>query len=308
MEFDENLNPIEDRTSGGQNTNPASGGEQTPRPAQPTWSQTPSASQPTYTQPPVKQTVPTSSRGGMSTGILTLLIIVFVGLIGIAMTAIATGDTSASSDNYLDGITVSGEGVVYATPDIAKLDFGVTESAKDIDDVREEIDNRIDKILDALDEFNIDDDDIKTVDYNLYPESDYRYSPARITGYTGRHTFTLTIRDLDDVNDIVDTVTKAGANEVGNIFFTVEDPNEWVEDARKDAIDEARDMAKSIAKSADVKLGKLLSIQENVGNPYDTRYDYGYGYGGGEEVKISPNIEPGSQEIRVSVTLRYKLG
>lgn len=313
VEFDENLNPIEDSNSGGQNNNPSP--SESGQPAQPNWTQTQTPKvEPTPVQPPVEQkpfqaetAKPEATRqpsNGMSGGILTLLIIVFVGLMAIAITAIATSGQGGSSDNYADGITVSGNGVVYATPDIAKLRFGVAETAKTVEDVSEKVEERIEKILDALDEFDIDNEDIKTVDYNLYPERNYKYSPPRITGYTNRSFFALTIRELDDVDDIIDAVTKAGANEVGNITFTVENPEEWVEEARADAIDEAKDKAKSIAKSADTKLGKLISIQENVGNPYDVNYGYGLGGGG---IEARPNIEAGSQEIRVNVTLRYQL-
>jgi hypothetical protein len=317
VEFDENLNPIEDNNSGGQNNNPAQ--PEPGQPAMPNWTQaqTPKvepfqagATRPetTYTQPPIQQPVQQPTRqphAGMSGAILTLLVIVFVGLMAITITAMTTGGQGSSVDNYADGITVSGDGVVYATPDIAELNFGVFETAKTVEDVTDKVDGSIEKVIEALDEFDIDDEDIKTVDFNLYPESDYRYSPARITGYTSHHSFALTIRNLDDVNDIVDAVTKAGANEVGNITFTVEDPQEWIDNARDDAIKEAKDKAKAIAKSADTKLGKLLSIQENIGNPYEPMYDYGMG---GGMMEKAPNIESGSQEIRVNVTLRYQLG
>lgn len=322
VEFDENLNPIEDQPTGGQHINPVP--SQDPAPA-PSWTQ-PSPSQPaTEDNPPKPEPIipaptqsppapaaaatPTPIAGrGISSGIFALAAIVILGLIGVAMTAIATSGQSNPSSTLAEGITVYGEGVVYATPDIAKLNFGVTETARTIEEVRAKIDDRVDNILNSLDNFDVDDKDIQTGNYSLSPDNDFRYSPPRITGYTGRHTFTLTIRELGSVNDIVDAITQAGANEVGNITFTVEDPEEWVTSARDRAMDQAQTRARAIAESADTHLGKLLSIQESVGNPYDQPIPYGFGGGVMEDMVLSPNIEPGSQEVRVKVTLRYEIG
>lgn len=316
IEFDENLNPIEGGKPSGDRKDdmppiyqgPA---QEPPRPSVgPRGTEGPPPTPPPPPPRPAQQMPPPPPPPppgrGIGTGILWVAVIGLIIITGLAIFWTTSSGTTPSDE--LEGITVTGEGIAYATADIARVRFGVQETANSVDTVRDRLNDKIDRVRDELDELNIDDKDIKTVEYNLYPERDYRYNPSRITGYTGRHSYLVTIRDLDDINDVVDAITRAGANDVSNVTFDLDDPDEYVEEAREEAIEEAKDKAADIAKSADIKLGKLISIRENVGgitDPYRYAYD---GLGGGEEVEVGPNIEPGSQEIRVTVTLTYKIG
>lgn len=313
IEFDENLNPIE----GGRPTEdlppvyqgPASSPEEGPA-----WRE-PEPSRPTPPPPPPQQPIwqtpppaPREPRGrGLGIALTWLVGLVIVCVFAVAALAVyRTTGTGSTTPNQPEGITVTGEGISYATADIAKIQFGVQETAGTVNAVRDQLDSKISKVKNALDNLNIADKDIKTVEYSLYPERDYRYNPPRITGYTGRHSYLVTIRNLDKVNDVVDAITKAGVNDIGNVAFDIDNPDQWVQEARVDAIKEAKDKAQSIADEAEIKLGKLVSIQEYVSGgiePYPYRYD---GMGGGEE-PASPSIEPGSQEIHVTVTLVYKI-
>jgi uncharacterized protein YggE len=209
-----------------------------------------------------------------------------------------------------EGLNVSADGLVYATPDIAKLNAGVQEIGRDTATVQASVGQKIDAIKTKLHELGIEDKDIKTAEFGIYP--DYGNVPITSTtkprSYTGRHVLEITIRDLSKVNAVADGVVTSGANEVQNVYFTVEDSDSWYQQARSQAITKAKAKAEQLAKDADIKLGKLLSISENGGGGpiYYDRALPGYGGGiGGSDVKTS--LEPGNLEIHAYVTLVYQI-
>jgi len=315
IEFDENLNPIEGGKPTGDDMPPIYQGPMQEPPAPEPIRQTPPPQTPPPTPPPPPASrwqtpTPPPPRGphhgkGFGMGLIWLVVVGSLVVAGLAVTNIDFG--TSSDGNQPQGITVYGEGIAYASPDIAKVRFSVQYTARTVTAVRDNLDGKITDVRDRLDNFDIASKDIKTVEYSLYPERDYNRTPAYITGYTGRHSLEVTVRDLDKVNDVVDAITKVGVNDISNVTFDIDDPDEWIKEARTDAVKEAKNKAKDIADDADIKLGKLISIQESVGG-IGTPIYYDYGRGGGEDMAVSPSIEPGSQEIRVNVTLIYKIG
>jgi len=289
MEFDENLNPMPEK------------------PKQPEPAQTPQSNW----APPIRPN-PTQKRVSPSPttiiGIIAGVVIILGGII--VANRFNAPTPPATINGQSEGLNVSSEGVVYATPDIAKLRFGVQQIGPDAGRVEEQISDSIANIKDALGDQDIDDKDIKTVSFGVYP--DYGAYPlnenSRIRSYTGSHILEVTIRDLDTVNDIASAVIKAGANQVENVYFTVEDPEEWYQEARSQAVSKAKAKAEQLAKEADIRLGKLISINENTsGGPiyYDRAISSPGGFGGGGE--FDTGIESGSLEIRAYVTLIYQI-
>ena len=289
MEFDENLNPMPEK----------------PKQPEPTQAPQSNWTPPTRPNPTQKRVSPSPTT---IIGIIAGVVIILGGIIVANRFNAPTPPSTINGQS--EGLNVSSEGIVYATPDIAKLRFGVQQIGPDAGKVEEQISDSIANIKDALGDQDIDDKDIKTVSFGVYP--DYGAYPlnenSRIRSYTGRHILEVTIRDLDTVNDIASAVIKAGANQVENVYFTVEDPEEWYQEARSQAVSKAKAKAEQLAKEADIRLGKLVSINENTsGGPiyYDHAISSPGGFGGGGE--FDTGIESGSLEIRAYVTLIYQI-
>ena len=131
--------------------------------------------------------------------------------------------------------------------------------------------------------------------------------PPEIVGYTVQQTVSVKVRDFSKVGSLLSEVVQSGANSVSQLSFTLDDPTEVQNQARAEAIQKAKDKAKSIAKAGRFDLGRLLSIEEGEGY-YPV---YKYGLGGAESMAMdaapAPTIQPGSQDIQVTVTLRYEI-
>ena len=115
----------------------------------------------------------------------------------------------------------------------------------------------------------------------------------------------MKIRELSKAGDIVAGMVDNGANTVSGPSFTVDDPTELQNEARREAIAEAKEKAKAIAEAGGFRLGKLISINEGSSFPQPFPYMLEFGGKGGDFG--GPAIEPGSQEIRVNVTLSYEI-
>lgn len=221
--------------------------------------------------------------------------------------------------------SVSGEGKVVVVPDVAKVSFSVTtEGGKDLATINTENTNQYNKIVDFLKGKNIPKEDIETTQssvnpryqtYNCYqtysPTSAVRpCPPSEIVGYTVKKSVSVKIRDFAKIGEVMAGVVDNGANEVSGLNFTIDDRSKAENEAREEAIKQAKEKAETIAKAGGFRLGNLLSIDENSVRPY---YDMpmmateAYGLGGATKASPAPSIEPGSDEISVNVYLRYEI-
>jgi hypothetical protein len=131
--------------------------------------------------------------------------------------------------------------------------------------------------------------------------------PASIVGYTVTQSVDVKMRDFKKVSDIMGGVVTNGANQVGSLSFTTDDPTAVQDQARADAIAKAKVKAESMAKAGGFKLGRLLNISENGYNPYPV-YNESLGLSAkAAPAAPTPTIEPGSQETTIDVTMQYEI-
>lgn len=202
-------------------------------------------------------------------------------------------------------IDIQGEGKVVAIPNVAEVDISVISEAKTPDKAAQDNIEKVNKIIVFLKSKNIDEKDIKTINYNLSPKYQYSKGKSEIIGYAQSQTLLVKIRKFEQVGAIVKGVVEAGANQIGDLRFTIDDPEIYKTQAREKAILNAKQKAKSLAEAAGIKLGKIIDIVEGsvyFPQPYYLKEE-AYGVGGGGIP--APSIERGSQEITVSVTVKF---
>lgn len=166
--------------------------------------------------------------------------------------------------DFPPAISVSGEASVAAPPDLAQIDAGVASDAKTAHEAAEANNAAMAKVLQALKAANIDARDYQTSRLSLQPQ----YAPNRpgqstITGYRASNRVAIKLRDVTKVAGVIDTLVAAGANDVGNIYFSVAEPSKLLDEAREKAVADARRKAEIYAKAAGVTLGAPLNISED---------------------------------------------
>lgn len=238
-------------------------------------------------------------------------IIVGVWLIILTRNSMKTFNYIGRSAEQKNTMFVTGMGKATAIPDIAKIDLGILTRAATVADAQSQNTNKINKITSLLkNDFKIESKDIQTSNYSIYPEYNWTNGKSEINGYAVNETLSVKIRSLDKISAIIQKSGEIGLNQVGSLNFDIDKRDEVLAKARTEAIQKAKEKAESIASAADIKLGRILSINEsNQGGvqpyPYYAKMD-GIGIGG-EMGAPSPSIETGSNEITVNVTIEYEL-
>jgi len=201
---------------------------------------------------------------------------ILLALAACAPTAVGAAGTSEATSRQ---ITVNGIGQVYVAPDIAYINVGVRSLAETVADALEQNNAQARTIKDALVAQGVDEKDIQTSSFNVYPQPEYDFQ-GQITRnlYAVENTVYLTVRDLQNLGTLLDVVAENGANNIYGITFDLQDKSEAQKTARQMAVDAGRAQAQELANMAGVKLGKLTSISSF--SSYPAPY-YGYGMGGG---------------------------
>ncbi|MGD0576778.1 MAG: SIMPL domain-containing protein [Candidatus Staskawiczbacteria bacterium] len=214
-------------------------------------------------------------------------------------------------------ITVSGEGKVYAKPDVAVVSLGVTTTGATVADVATSNTIKMNSVIDAVKKMGIADKDIQTTTYNLTPDYNSAQvvynmpmmpagNSSKIIGYTLEQDIQVKIRDFTKIGDILSVTASSGANQIGDLQFTIDNPDQYKNEAEADAIAKAKTNAQSLAKASGIQLGKLINVQ--VGNNYyPAAYNSPMMAGASSAAVPSPTVEPGQQEIDMTVNLIYQV-
>jgi uncharacterized protein YggE len=181
----------------------------------------------------------------------------------IASTAFAV-PAHAEADQPPSFISVTGEARFSVPPDLAQIDAGVTSEAKSAREASDANNAAMGKVLLALKGSGLDEKDYQTSRLSLQPQysSAKSGSPASIVGYRASNRVTIRLPDVTKVANVIDTLVTAGANEIGGINFMVSQASKLLDDAREQAVADARRKAEIYAKAAGVTLGAPLSISE----------------------------------------------
>jgi hypothetical protein len=120
-------------------------------------------------------------------------------------------------------------------------------------------------VLLALKGAGIEEKDVQTARLSLQPQyAPNRPPPNVIVGYQASNRVAIKLRDVGKVADVIDTLVGAGVNEIGGVSFMVAAASKLLDEARTQAVADARRKAEIYAAAAGVTLGAPLSISEET--------------------------------------------
>ena len=205
-------------------------------------------------------------------------------------------------DVQQDQIRVTGTATITAEPDIAATDVGVQTYHKEVDVAVAQNNRAIDAIISALRQQGIAEDDMRTSQFSIYPQRDYTNNrPNEIVGYQVNNMISVTMRDLDAIGETLQAAIDAGANSINGVNFTVEDPTVLRDEARAEAIKDARRRAEIMAEAAGIQLGDVTYISEmSYPGPVMMRAEYDKA-----AADSGVPIESGELELTISVEVTF---
>lgn len=235
-----------------------------------------------------------------------LIILSISGIVDIS-NKIKQGKYIGQESEFKNSIVISETGEVYSKPDLAIINFSVIKEAKTIAEAMSENSEKMNNVIQAMKDQGIEDKDLKTTNFSIFPRYEYAdgtYGKRVLVGYQVSQQLQVKIREMEKIGTIIEQASSAGANDIGELRFTIDDEEELKKQARAQAVEKAKTKAQELAVQLNVKLGKVISFNESFFMPYyDTRMMM-EGIGGAAEV---PNIETGENKITVSVTVTYEI-
>jgi uncharacterized protein len=217
--------------------------------------------------------------------------------------------TAADSNGATQGITVSGEGKVTGQPDIALLSLGISTVQPTVAQARDAAATTMQALIDSVKGNGVAEKDVQTTQLNISPEYDYSVaSTPKIIGYRLTNTVTIKVRDINKTSDVLDGAVAAGGDmtQVQSISFTIDKPDDLKDQARADAVNDAKARAQRLADTAGVKLGKAIAISETNYTPPGPLI-YGADAAAGTAKQTSTPIEPGTLDVDLTVQVTFAI-
>jgi uncharacterized protein len=261
---------------------------------------------------------------------MIVVLVLALGIVALGVLALLR-DKILQSNEYQFSVTAQGK--VTAPPDIATVNFNVQSViSKNIGDIVKDGNTKMNAIVAALTALKIDKADIQTSQYQLTPIYNYPVITSKaystdssspvssgamisstqtvLQGYQLTEGVTVKIRDLTIVGDAIQQAINAGANQAGDVSFTIDDQDKLKFEARADAIAKAIQNAKDIAKQSGLKLGKLINVSDGY-SPIPVYASYNMksmdASGSAAQAVPAPSIQSGSLDVTDNVTLTYKV-
>jgi uncharacterized protein len=201
-------------------------------------------------------------------------------------------------------LDVVATGEVNRIPDVARINAGVVTQAPTATEAISGNARQMASVRAALKAAGIADRDIQTSSINLNP--DYRYEDGRnpvLTGYRASNEVTVRFRDIANAGRILDALVAQGANQINGPTFSLDKPEEALDEARIEALSIARRRAELYARQLGRRVGRILSVSEAGGGvpqpmPVMMRE---------QAADAASKIDPGEQAVSVSLAVSFEL-
>lgn len=254
-----------------------------------------------------------ASEKGVRLAVLAVGVMLVLFLLAKTVQEVRAWGTMIPGANY---VTVEGEGRVTAIPNIASVSFSVSEEKATVAEAQKVATEKTDAALKAVKDLGIEDKDVKTASYQVYPQYEYETcypgtycgSSSRIRGYQVSQTITVKIRDTEKVGAVLGALGDAGVSNLSGPSFEIDDMETLKAEARAKAIAAAKEKAKTLSKDLGVSLGGVSSFWEQTDPGYPMPY---YGMGGemamSAKADAAPSIPVGENEIIIKVSVTYQI-
>lgn len=208
-------------------------------------------------------------------------------------------------------VTIYGEGRATYQPDTATINLGVqVERVGTADAALKQLNDKMSAVINAVKAQSVPAEDVTTQNYSVYPQYDYINGRSVLVGYTANQQLAVKVRSIEDnntekVNNVISAASTAGVNQINGVYFDISNYADFQQEARLKAIADAKKKAEETAKNSGLRLGKLISLNDNNSPTPPMPYYYGdaaQGRGGG-----GASVPSGNQEVVVTIGLTYEL-
>jgi uncharacterized protein YggE len=183
----------------------------------------------------------------------------------IALVPLAGAQTVPVQPQPSPGISVVGDGIVLAQPNVARITLGAEVFDPSLTNAQAEAARRMDAVVARLKADGIADDDIRTVSFNITPQYDQRGDQNQpvLRGYQVQNLVAVRSTNVAGLGPLLDDAVSAGATRISGISFESDNMEALKGQARDQAMQNATSKAQQLARDAGVSLGRPTSVEES---------------------------------------------
>jgi uncharacterized protein YggE len=229
------------------------------------------------------------------------------------LACLAPGTTRGDGIEDVATLTVRGHAELHKPSDRMRLQVGVVTENEEAKAALDENSARMAKVVAALTKTGLTEQEYETGRFSIRPVYSHRprNAPAewrpQIVGYEVANSLLVRTRKLELAGELIETANRAGANSIDAIVFDLANPRTHRAEAIATATTNARSDAGILARSADLKLVRVISISlDDAGRrpPAPSVARAGLAIA---EAAVAPPIRPGEVTVQASVTIVYEI-
>jgi hypothetical protein len=200
-------------------------------------------------------------------------------------------------------IVTSGEAEVKRAADRAWVSINAESRSKDPKEAQRLNTEAMTAVMAKLKGMALGADAIRTTSFELHPEFDYTDGRQRLRGYVARNSIEVRVDDVTRVGEVLTAAVTSGATTVGGLRFDLKDRQAAEREALQMAVQSARARADAVAAGADVKIDRIIRIEDHRADIPEPPRPMTMRMGAQEAMAADVPVTPGHLTIRASVTL-----
>lgn len=198
-------------------------------------------------------------------------------------------------------IIVTGEGVIQATPNQARVTVGSESRSKNSKEAQQRNAEIMTAVQQKFGALGIPKDAIRTIAIDLQPEFDYANGKQVARGYVARNTIEVRVDDFAKLSEVIDAAVASGATNLHGLRFDVKERAQLESSALQAAVKDGMAKAQAIASGAQKAIDRVLRIEEQFtggGGPVPMMREFAMA-----KADASTPVAAGEIEIRAQVRL-----
>lgn len=241
---------------------------------------------------------------------LSFVLAIILGIFTYSNPAQADSNSCSKKGKYSTRIiSVTGKGIVKASPDMAIVNFAIVTLGKTPEAARSENAKISKEVLNAAKKAKVKEKDTRLEVLNVYEKTEYRSGKRHKLGYEATREFSVDLYELDKLPELISSVINSGANRLSNVQYSIKDKdsvrNEALQKAVKDAKSKAELMLDALGRES---LGKILVIDEEYfNNPSPMRFRGGAMFAKAETAAEPEAFAQGDLEYSASIKATFSL-
>jgi uncharacterized protein YggE len=167
----------------------------------------------------------------------------------------------------------------------------------------------MDAVIAAVKEEGVEEKDIRTQQFSLNPVYDWTEQGQVFRGFEASQSLMVKVRDLDKAGTVLGAATTAGANQAGDVQFTIDEPEALQAEARAKAVAQAREKAEELAKTLGMRIKRVAGYNEGggYGAPMPMMRAAMADESQAANQKMEMTLPAGEQDVTVNVSISYEL-